>query len=155
MVARFSALLTSWTLLPRNITFLLLVLISVRGWVNSRTLVWPEGLGTFKISPHQVLNPWPFSLHHSVLITTVPCAPNVLIVTEIIIVYGITWNTQIYCVDKHSFFYCYSRWYNGLENQEYGRRDPPCWPRDTPPSAKVGKLRLLAAVARSVSSLAD
>jgi hypothetical protein len=25
-----------------------------------------------------------------------------------------------------------------LENRDYGRRDAPCWPRDTPLSAKVG-----------------
>jgi hypothetical protein len=25
-----------------------------------------------------------------------------------------------------------------LENREYGRRDPLCWPCDTPPTAKVG-----------------
>jgi hypothetical protein len=34
MVATLSALHTSCTLLPRNIIFLLLVLISVRDWVN-------------------------------------------------------------------------------------------------------------------------
>jgi hypothetical protein len=27
---------------------------------------------------------------------------------------------------------------SGLENREYGRRGPSCWPRDTPLSAKVG-----------------
>jgi hypothetical protein len=27
---------------------------------------------------------------------------------------------------------------SSIENREYGRRDPPCWPRNTPLSAKVG-----------------
>jgi hypothetical protein len=45
---------------------------------------------------------------------------------------------------------------SGLENQDYGSRDPPRWPRDTPLSAKdgtsiAGKWRSL----RPYSSLAD
>jgi hypothetical protein len=52
MVVRLSASRTGCTLLPRNIFFLMFpVLIYVRGWVNCRALVQPEGLGKFKISP--------------------------------------------------------------------------------------------------------
>jgi hypothetical protein len=41
---------------------------------------------------------------------------------------------------------------SGLENREYGRRDPPRWPRDTPSIRwSWHKLRRQAAVARSVS----
>jgi hypothetical protein len=45
---RLSALRTGHALLSRNIIFLLLVLISFRGWVNTRVLVQPEGLGKLK-----------------------------------------------------------------------------------------------------------
>jgi hypothetical protein len=34
--------------------------------------VWPEGLGKFKNSPHQVSNPLPSGLYHSALTTTLP-----------------------------------------------------------------------------------
>jgi hypothetical protein len=48
MTVRLSALHTSRALLPRNIIFLLLILVSVRGLVNLGGLVWLEGLSKLK-----------------------------------------------------------------------------------------------------------
>jgi hypothetical protein len=45
------------TLLPRNIIFLLLVLISVTRLSKPQGLERPEGLGKFKNSLHRVSNP--------------------------------------------------------------------------------------------------
>jgi hypothetical protein len=48
MTARFSALTTGRTPLPRNIIFLSLVLTSVRSWVNPGAMVRLQGLGKLK-----------------------------------------------------------------------------------------------------------
>jgi hypothetical protein len=48
MTVRLSALRTGRALLPRNIIFLLLVLIYVKGLSKPQCLVRPEGLGKLK-----------------------------------------------------------------------------------------------------------
>jgi hypothetical protein len=48
MAVRLSALGIDRALLPRNITFVLLVLISVTGRVNRRAIMRPEGIGELK-----------------------------------------------------------------------------------------------------------
>jgi hypothetical protein len=72
MVARLSALHTSCTLLPRNIIFLLLVLISVR-LSGSQILVWPEGLHKLKKFIH-LIGSQTRDLLACALTTTLPCA---------------------------------------------------------------------------------
>jgi hypothetical protein len=58
MAVRLSALRTGRALLPRNIIFLLLVLISVRGSMYSRTTVLLKELGRVKIPLlHRFSNP--------------------------------------------------------------------------------------------------
>jgi hypothetical protein len=66
MAVRFSVLRTGRALLPRNIIFLFLMLISVRGWVKPQSLVRQEGLGKLKTihSPYRVSNPRPSCLNH-------------------------------------------------------------------------------------------
>jgi hypothetical protein len=76
MSVRLSALRTRRNLLPRNIIILMfLVLISVKRLSKPQGLVQPEGLGTFKNSPHRESNPRPSGLYHSALTTTLPRAP--------------------------------------------------------------------------------
>jgi hypothetical protein len=48
MAVRLSTLCTGRALLRRNIVFLFLVLISVRGWVKTKAAVRLEGLGKLK-----------------------------------------------------------------------------------------------------------
>jgi hypothetical protein len=54
MAVRLSALRTSRALLPRNIIFLLLVLISVKRLSKPQGLVRPEGLGKLKKYIHLI-----------------------------------------------------------------------------------------------------
>jgi hypothetical protein len=57
-----ASLRTGGILLPRNIIFLLLVLISVRGCVNHWGLVWLEGLSKLKKFNSSDLEPATFQL---------------------------------------------------------------------------------------------
>jgi hypothetical protein len=54
MAVRLSALRTGRALLPRNIIFLLLILIYVRRLSKPQDLVRPEGLGTLKKFIHLI-----------------------------------------------------------------------------------------------------
>jgi hypothetical protein len=54
MAVRLSALSTGHTLLPRNIIFLPLVLIPVRGWNKLQGPVWLERLGRLKKFIHLI-----------------------------------------------------------------------------------------------------
>jgi hypothetical protein len=85
MAVRLSALSASWPLPPRRF----LVLISVRGWVDPRAIVLLEGLGKLKKSSNFIGNrtcdlpvcniePQP---------TTLPCAPQTLIITAAKLIY--------------------------------------------------------------------
>jgi hypothetical protein len=59
MAARASTLCTGRPLPPGRF----LVLISIRGWIDSRAIAWLEELGQFKLQwPHWELNSWPSSL---------------------------------------------------------------------------------------------
>jgi hypothetical protein len=56
MAARLSALCASHTLPPRFLFLRFLVLISVRGWVDPRAIVRPEGLG--KLEKNHLIRMW-------------------------------------------------------------------------------------------------
>jgi hypothetical protein len=80
MAVRLSALRTSHILLPRNIIFLFLILIFVRGWANSRVMVWLEGLCKLKKFIHLVRSwtrdLWACSIVPQPLRYSVPSKPD-------------------------------------------------------------------------------
>jgi hypothetical protein len=72
MAVRLSALRTAHTLLPRNIIFLLLVLISVRGSVR------PDRLGKLKNFIHLIGSQTRYIAAHSIVLQALHyCLPNV------------------------------------------------------------------------------
>jgi hypothetical protein len=76
-MVRLSALRTGLALLSRNIIFLLLIIISVRGWVILRAVVRLEGLGKLK-KKSMTLGLWTRDLTACSIApqpSTLPCAP--------------------------------------------------------------------------------
>jgi hypothetical protein len=76
MAVRLSALRAGSPLLPRKF----LVVISVRGWVDTRAIVWLEGIGELKKS-NEIIGTRNRDLSACSVVsqqTTLQCAPNVL-----------------------------------------------------------------------------
>jgi hypothetical protein len=104
MVLRLSALRNARALLPRNIIILLLILISLRGWVNPRS----NAAGKIRQIEKNAftssgLEPATFSL---VAITTeIPSAANVYTVIKVEVWINVLYaRTTVFCIQESKQF---------------------------------------------------